>query len=60
MPSGLQESEKLARPMFTPSTKAEQGQHDENIHPDTCSSLALFKITMTSKEADWGGESDEN
>jgi hypothetical protein len=20
--------------MFTPSTKAEQGQHDENIHPD--------------------------
>ena len=34
MPKGLQESEKLERPLFTPSTKAEQGQHDENIHPD--------------------------
>lgn len=36
MPSGLRESEKLERPLFTPSTKAEQGQHDENIHPDQC------------------------
>ena len=34
MPEGLQESEKLSAPMFTPSTKAEQGEHDENIHPD--------------------------
>ena len=34
MPKGLRESEKLSRPMFTPSTKAEQGEHDENIHPD--------------------------
>ncbi|KAG8740430.1 Bifunctional purine biosynthetic protein ade1 [Ceratobasidium sp. 428] len=31
---GLVESEKLPEPLFTPSTKAEQGQHDENIHPD--------------------------
>ena len=36
MPTGLRESEKLERPLFTPSTKAEQGQHDENIHPDQC------------------------
>jgi phosphoribosylaminoimidazole-succinocarboxamide synthase len=36
MPSGLKESEKLPQPMFTPSTKAELGQHDENIHPDQC------------------------
>jgi phosphoribosylaminoimidazole-succinocarboxamide synthase len=36
MPAGLQESEKLERPLFTPSTKAEQGEHDENIHPDQC------------------------
>ena len=34
MPPGLKESEKLPSPMFTPSTKAELGQHDENIHPD--------------------------
>lgn len=36
MPSGLKESEKLPNPIFTPSTKAELGQHDENIHPDQC------------------------
>lgn len=30
MPAGLRESEKLAEPIFTPSTKAESG-HDENI-----------------------------
>ncbi|KAA8915475.1 hypothetical protein TRICI_002396 [Trichomonascus ciferrii] len=31
---GLQESEAFAEPLYTPSTKAEQGEHDENIHPD--------------------------
>jgi len=29
--SGLRESDKLPEPIFTPSTKAEQGLHDENI-----------------------------
>ncbi|MBN2282278.1 MAG: phosphoribosylaminoimidazolesuccinocarboxamide synthase [Deltaproteobacteria bacterium] len=28
LPAGLKESSKLAEPVFTPSTKAEQGQHD--------------------------------
>jgi phosphoribosylaminoimidazole-succinocarboxamide synthase len=32
LPTGMQESEKLPRPVFTPSTKAEQGAHDENIN----------------------------
>ncbi|MEW5913698.1 MAG: phosphoribosylaminoimidazolesuccinocarboxamide synthase [Thermodesulfobacteriota bacterium] len=31
LPAGLRESEKLPRPLFTPSTKAELGQHDINI-----------------------------
>ena len=31
LPAGLLESEKLPHPIFTPSTKAEIGQHDENI-----------------------------
>ncbi len=31
LPPGLKESQKLPRPLFTPSTKAEVGQHDENI-----------------------------
>ncbi len=34
LPTGLVESEKLPEPLFTPSTKAEQGQHDENISPE--------------------------
>jgi phosphoribosylaminoimidazole-succinocarboxamide synthase len=31
LPPGLVESEKLPQPVFTPSTKAEEGVHDENI-----------------------------
>ena len=31
LPSGLKESEQLPEPIFTPSTKAEMGLHDENI-----------------------------
>jgi len=31
LPRGLQESEKLLNPIYTPSTKAEQGEHDVNI-----------------------------
>lgn len=31
MPAGLQESQRLDEAIWTPSTKAEQGEHDENI-----------------------------
>jgi phosphoribosylaminoimidazole-succinocarboxamide synthase len=31
LPSGLKESSKLPAPVFTPATKAEIGEHDENI-----------------------------
>ena len=31
LPEGLKESEILPEPIFAPSTKAEQGEHDENI-----------------------------
>ena len=34
LPEGLLESEKFSQPLFTPSTKAEIGQHDENISAD--------------------------
>ncbi len=33
LPPGLVESQKLECPLFTPSTKAELGNHDENINP---------------------------
>ncbi|MEX0601994.1 MAG: phosphoribosylaminoimidazolesuccinocarboxamide synthase, partial [Bacteroidota bacterium] len=31
LPPGLRESDVLPHPIFTPATKAEQGEHDENI-----------------------------
>jgi phosphoribosylaminoimidazole-succinocarboxamide synthase len=31
LPRGLQESQRLDPPIFSPATKAEQGEHDENI-----------------------------
>ncbi|OFZ71203.1 MAG: phosphoribosylaminoimidazolesuccinocarboxamide synthase [Betaproteobacteria bacterium RBG_16_58_11] len=31
LPAGLREADRLPQPLFTPSTKAEIGQHDENI-----------------------------
>lgn len=31
LPSGLKNSDRLSEPLFTPSTKAEAGLHDENI-----------------------------
>ncbi|MGM0402240.1 MAG: phosphoribosylaminoimidazolesuccinocarboxamide synthase, partial [Thermodesulfobacteriota bacterium] len=31
LPKGLRESDKLPEPIFTPSTKGEPGEHDENI-----------------------------
>src|SRR5258708_4200505 len=39
LPAGLTESAKLPQPLFTPSTKAEKGSHDENIHPDQAAAL---------------------
>lgn len=31
LPAGLEKAQKLPQPLFTPSTKAELGEHDENI-----------------------------
>ncbi len=39
LPVGLHESERLPEPLFTPSTKAEQGAHDENIGLDEAARL---------------------
>ncbi|MEG8947323.1 phosphoribosylaminoimidazolesuccinocarboxamide synthase [Rosettibacter firmus] len=39
LPEGLVESEKLPEPIFTPSTKAEIGLHDENIDEEKAISL---------------------
>ena len=39
LPTGLTESAQMPKPLYTPSTKAEKGKHDENIHPDQARGL---------------------
>ncbi|MDH5485974.1 MAG: phosphoribosylaminoimidazolesuccinocarboxamide synthase [Gammaproteobacteria bacterium] len=39
LPSGLKEADRLPEPLFTPSTKAEAGHHDENISFDQAAEL---------------------
>ena len=39
LPAGLKESEKLPEPIYTPSTKAELGEHDENVSYEETVSL---------------------
>ena len=46
LPSGLQESEKLPEPIFTPATKAELGDHDENIDFDRAAEIVGDRALM--------------
>lgn len=39
VPAGLQESDKLPTPLFTPTTKAAAGSHDEPLSYDQCAAL---------------------
>jgi phosphoribosylaminoimidazole-succinocarboxamide synthase len=39
LPPGLRESDRLPRPIFTPATKAEIGEHDENIDFDRAAEI---------------------
>ncbi len=45
LPAGLKESDKLDKAIFTPSTKAEFGQHDENISVAQASDLMGRELT---------------
>lgn len=58
----LQESQELPTPLFTPSTKAEQGEHDENITPEQaekivgkelCDKLATIAIDLYTKAKEY-------
>ena len=49
LPEGLQESEKLPEPIYTPSTKAEIGDHDENVS---------FEKTIEILEAQYPGKGE--
>lgn len=39
LPKGLKESDRLEKPLFTPSTKAALGEHDENISPEQAAEM---------------------
>jgi phosphoribosylaminoimidazole-succinocarboxamide synthase len=39
LPEGLRESEQLPEPIFTPATKAEVGEHDENVAFDRAAEI---------------------
>jgi phosphoribosylaminoimidazole-succinocarboxamide synthase len=39
LPEGLRESERLPEPIFTPATKAEVGDHDENVDFDRAAEI---------------------
>lgn len=39
LPEGMQLAQKLDKPLFTPATKAEQGEHDENIDFERASQI---------------------
>ena len=46
LPSGLTESAKLPEPIFTPATKAEIGDHDENIDFDRAAEIVGDRALM--------------
>ncbi len=50
LPEGLVEASRLPEPLFTPSTKAEQGAHDENI--DFAGAVGLLGEELAGKVRD--------
>lgn len=62
LPVGMRESDKFQEPLFTPSTKAEQGLHDENISiarmeelvgPELTAKMALVSVQLYQRAADY-------
>lgn len=51
LPAGLKESEKFPEPLFTPSTKAEIGEHDENISAEQAMQIIDEETFETVKNA---------
>ncbi|WP_218221258.1 phosphoribosylamine--glycine ligase [Nesterenkonia sp. Act20] len=51
LPEGLQDGSALEEPIFTPSSKAEQGDHDENISFETLTETVGVDLAMRLREA---------
>jgi phosphoribosylaminoimidazole-succinocarboxamide synthase len=65
LPAGMQESEAFPEPLWTPSTKAEIGDHDENIHPSKAAGIigekhaaemAKVSVELYTKARDYASE----
>jgi phosphoribosylaminoimidazole-succinocarboxamide synthase len=65
LPDGMKESDKFPETLFTPSTKAEIGDHDENISlaqlekiigADRASEIARISVGLYQKAADFARE----
>lgn len=50
VPAGLKESQRLEKAIWTPSTKAEAGQHDENISKDQAIKLVGAEVARKVEE----------
>jgi len=62
LPEGMRESDQFPAPLFTPSTKAEQGLHDENISieqmrkligPELTDNMAEVSVKLYQRAADY-------
>jgi phosphoribosylaminoimidazole-succinocarboxamide synthase len=51
LPAGLRESDRFPEPLFTPSTKAELGTHDENIPVSRMAELLGAELTAKARDA---------
>jgi len=51
LPEGLVESQRLEEPIFTPSTKAELGEHDENITFERMAELCGTDLAERARQA---------
>ena len=56
LPAGLLESAQLPEPVFTPSTKAEVGDHDENISFAAAVDLVGAEVAAAARGAEWAAE----
>ena len=51
LPAGLKEASRLPEPIFTPSTKAEVGDHDENISYARCEQIIGVELAAKVRDA---------
>lgn len=51
LPEGLTEASQLPEPIFTPSTKAELGDHDENISFERCAEIVGKELAEKIRDA---------